>query len=158
LFEAKENTILPEPARLLLHEARPVARVGDWAQKTTFADWNRCAGECQSKFRRTYEIFTKRDRGIHVTERIFDVNIIQCECGGARSAPAPLLHPPIPFPFLLQLTLNHHRKQILDLAGERGAPKLKEAMAVTSSVASAPGKKIADAKLWAAFVLSGVGK
>jgi hypothetical protein len=48
---------------------------------------------------------------------------------------------------------------IPDLAGERGAPKLKEAMAVKSELgARTTGSKRADIKLWAAFVLSGVGK
>jgi hypothetical protein len=50
---------------------------------------------------------------------------------------------------------------IPDLAGERGAPKLKEAVTVKGGEPGASatgGAKRADTKLWAAFVLSGVGK
>jgi CHAT domain-containing protein/tetratricopeptide (TPR) repeat protein len=60
-----------------------------------------------------------------------------------------------------QLTIYHHPELIPDLAGERGAPKLKEAVAVKKPGepgASATGGKHADTKLWAAFVLSGAGK
>jgi CHAT domain-containing protein len=60
-----------------------------------------------------------------------------------------------------QLTIYYHPELILDLAGERGAPKLKEAV-VVQPLAAAPVKlqptSRADTKLWAAFVLSGVGK
>jgi hypothetical protein len=58
----------------------------------------------------------------------------------------------------VQLAIYYHPELIPDLAGERGAPKLKEAVTVTPAAVSAPGKKTADTKLWAAFVLSGVGK
>jgi CHAT domain-containing protein len=58
-----------------------------------------------------------------------------------------------------QLTIYYHPELIHDLAGERGAPKLKEAIAVQSvASATAPTARQADTKLWAAFVLSGVGK
>ena len=60
-----------------------------------------------------------------------------------------------------QLTIYRRPDLIPDLVGERGAPRLKEAVAVqttgtsrTSPVAR-PG---ADTKLWAAFVLSGLGR
>jgi CHAT domain-containing protein len=57
-----------------------------------------------------------------------------------------------------QLTVYYNPELIPDLSGERGAPKLKEAVAFRSGSASAGGKTRADTKLWAAFVLSGVGK
>jgi CHAT domain-containing protein len=60
-----------------------------------------------------------------------------------------------------QLTIYSHPELIPDLAGERGAPKLKEAVVVKSGEPRASpsgGTKHADTKLWAAFVLSGVGK
>jgi len=59
-----------------------------------------------------------------------------------------------------QLTIYRHPELIPDLAGERGAPKLKEAVAVKSVEPgpAATGVKRADTKLWAAFVLSGAGK
>src|SRR5262249_14374820 len=68
--------------------------------------------------------------------------------------------PPIEAIREAQLTIYYHPELIPDLAGERGAPKLKEAVAAKGShpVVSAPGSKHADTKLWAAFVLSGVGK
>jgi len=67
--------------------------------------------------------------------------------------------PPIEALREAQLTIYYHPELIPELAGERGAPKLKEAVAVKSDpVARAPGSKRADTKLWAAFVLSGVGK
>ena len=58
-----------------------------------------------------------------------------------------------------QLTIYHHPELIPDLAGERSAPKLKEAVAakVTASE-TPPAAKRADTKMWAAFVLSGAGK
>jgi hypothetical protein len=57
-----------------------------------------------------------------------------------------------------QLTIYRHPELIAYLAGERGAPKQKEAVTVNSD---SPGKQRtgrADTKLWAAFVLSGVGR
>jgi len=57
-----------------------------------------------------------------------------------------------------QLTIYYHPELIPDLAGERGAPKLKEAVAVRAESVSDGGTKRADTKLLAAFVLSGVGK
>jgi len=55
-----------------------------------------------------------------------------------------------------QLTIYHHPELIPDLAGERGAPKAKEAL--SASPAKPPAAKRADTKLWAAFVLSGAGR
>ena len=68
--------------------------------------------------------------------------------------------PPIEALREAQLTIYYHPELIPDLAGERGAPKLKEAAAVKSGEPAAPatGPKRAATKLWAAFVLSGVGK
>jgi CHAT domain-containing protein len=57
-----------------------------------------------------------------------------------------------------QLTIYFHPELIPDLAGERGAPKLKEAVAVRAGSVSDGAKTRADTKLWAAFVLSGVGR
>jgi CHAT domain-containing protein/tetratricopeptide (TPR) repeat protein len=67
--------------------------------------------------------------------------------------------PPIEALREAQLTIYHHPELIPDLAGERGAPRLKEAVAVKDSGRAKPqvaGR--ADTKLWAAFLLSGVGK
>jgi CHAT domain-containing protein len=47
---------------------------------------------------------------------------------------------------------------IPDLAGEHGAPKQREAVAVQAETATRQGAKRAPTRLWAAFVLSGVGK
>jgi CHAT domain-containing protein len=68
--------------------------------------------------------------------------------------------PPIEALREAQLTIYYHPEMIPDLAGERGAPKLKEAVTVNSGRTPdvSPGVKRADTKLWAAFVLSGVGK
>ena len=56
-----------------------------------------------------------------------------------------------------QLMIYYHPELIPELAGERGAPKLKEAVAAkVNALPQAAGK--AETKLWAAFVLSGVGK
>jgi hypothetical protein len=45
------------------------------------------------------------------------------------------------------------------LAGERGAPKLKEAIEVKATGTKSIGDgKHTDTRLWAAFALSGVGK
>ena len=60
-----------------------------------------------------------------------------------------------------QLTIYRHPELIPDLAGERGAPNLKAAVMVKSSApmpAAATAGKHADTKVWAAFVLSGVGR
>src|SRR5207244_12891824 len=65
--------------------------------------------------------------------------------------------PPIEALREAQLTIYHHPELIPDLAGERGAPKLKEAVAAKGG-ASAKRKQGVDTKLWAAFVLSGVGR
>jgi len=54
-----------------------------------------------------------------------------------------------------QLFIYHHPESIPNLSGERGAPKQKEALA---AVPAKPQAARADTKLWAAFVLSGVGK
>ncbi|HLW65038.1 MAG TPA: CHAT domain-containing tetratricopeptide repeat protein [Gemmataceae bacterium] len=67
--------------------------------------------------------------------------------------------PPIEALRAAQLTIYYRPELIPDLAGERGAPKLKEAVAVKHEPgAPAAASKRADTKLWAAFVLSGVGK
>jgi CHAT domain-containing protein len=60
-----------------------------------------------------------------------------------------------------QLTIYRHPERIAALAGERGRPALEEAAKL--GPAAAPVKpderrKVADTKLWAAFVLSGVGR
>jgi CHAT domain-containing protein len=65
--------------------------------------------------------------------------------------------PPIEALREAQLTIYHHPELIPDLAGERGAPRLKEAVTV-SSLAQPQAAGRTDTKLWAAFVLSGVGK
>ena len=61
-----------------------------------------------------------------------------------------------------QLTIYRCPDLIPALAGERGAPKLKEAIAVkvlaASQESAKPQAARADTKLWAAFVLSGLGK
>ncbi|HLW66903.1 MAG TPA: CHAT domain-containing tetratricopeptide repeat protein [Gemmataceae bacterium] len=68
--------------------------------------------------------------------------------------------PPIEALREAQLTIYHHPELIPDLAGERGAPKLKEAVAVKIGEPGnlVAGSRRADTKLWAAFVLSGLGK
>jgi CHAT domain-containing protein len=60
-----------------------------------------------------------------------------------------------------QLTIYRHPERIPALAGDRGRPALEEAAKL--GPAAAPVKpdeqrKVADTKLWAAFVLSGVGR
>src|SRR5262249_39985973 len=65
--------------------------------------------------------------------------------------------PPIEALREAQLTIYHNPALIPDLAGERGAPKLKEAVKVAGN-ATANRERVADTKLWAAFVLSGVGR
>jgi len=61
-----------------------------------------------------------------------------------------------------QLTIYHHPELIPDLSGVRGAPKAKEALAVSPLAAlqtpAKPRTARADTKLWAAFVLSGAGQ
>src|SRR5205807_3759016 len=54
-----------------------------------------------------------------------------------------------------QLTIYRHPELIPDLAGERGTVRLREAVAARASPAA---RKTADTRLWAAFVLSGLGK
>jgi CHAT domain-containing protein len=69
--------------------------------------------------------------------------------------------PPIEALREAQLFIYYNPDKIRDVLGERGAPKRSEALAVKSGEpgASATGaRKRADTKLWAAFVLSGVGK
>jgi CHAT domain-containing protein len=57
-----------------------------------------------------------------------------------------------------QLAIYLRPDLIPDLAGERGVPRLKEAVAVNTSEATPQGAKRAATRLWAAFVLSGAGK
>jgi len=60
-----------------------------------------------------------------------------------------------------QITIQNRLDLIPDLTGERGAPKLKEAVALpqlAASPAKPPAPALANTKLWPAFVLSGVGK
>lgn len=68
--------------------------------------------------------------------------------------------PPIEALREAQLMIYYHPELIPDLAGERGAPRLKEAVEVTlrKPGPTSPATDFADTKLWAAFVLSGVGK
>jgi CHAT domain-containing protein len=73
--------------------------------------------------------------------------------------------PPIEALREAQLLIYRRPELIADLAGERGAPKLKEAVKTGEPGASLTGgnaaiekRKHADTKLWAAFVLSGVGR
>lgn len=65
--------------------------------------------------------------------------------------------PPIEAMREAQLTIYRRPDLILDLAGERGPPSLKVAIAVKTD-ANAKRQTTADTKLWAAFVLSGVGR
>ena len=57
-----------------------------------------------------------------------------------------------------QLTIYYHPELISDLAGERGAPRLRDAVAMKTSGMGFGARERADTKLWAAFVLSGVGR
>jgi len=67
--------------------------------------------------------------------------------------------PPIQALREAQLTIYRRPDLIPDLAGERGAPKLKDAIEVKSGIVETPqASKRADTKLWAAFLLSGVGR
>jgi CHAT domain-containing protein len=65
--------------------------------------------------------------------------------------------PPIEALREAQLTIYRHPELIPDLAGERGPPNLKKAVAIKSDPNVNKGKN-ADTRLWAAFVLSGLGK
>jgi CHAT domain-containing protein/tetratricopeptide (TPR) repeat protein len=68
--------------------------------------------------------------------------------------------PPLEALRVAQLTLYRHPERITDLAGERGAPRLKAAVqlpAEASAAPAGPGGRT-PAKLWAAFVLSGLGR
>jgi CHAT domain-containing protein len=67
--------------------------------------------------------------------------------------------PPIEALREAQLTIYRHPERIADLAGERGRPAL-EAAAKLGSAATKPNEKprTTPTKLWAAFVLSGVGR
>jgi CHAT domain-containing protein/tetratricopeptide (TPR) repeat protein len=72
--------------------------------------------------------------------------------------------PPIAALRTAQLTIYHHPELIAELAGERGAPNQKRVLELspeelkrsTAATRQTGGK--ADTKLWAAFVLSGVGR
>lgn len=66
--------------------------------------------------------------------------------------------PPIEALREAQLTIYRHPELIPDLAGERGAVRLRDAVAAKTSGAASARRATADTKLWAAFVLSGVGK
>ena len=69
--------------------------------------------------------------------------------------------PPIEALREAQLTIYRHPELIPDLAGERGAPNLKAAVAVKIGEPSRVppvADRVTDTRLWAAFVLSGVGK
>src|SRR5262249_54728666 len=68
--------------------------------------------------------------------------------------------PPIEALREAQLTIYRHPELIPALAGERGRPDLDKAVAIRPGEpgGSATGARRADTKLWAAFVLSGVGK
>jgi CHAT domain-containing protein/tetratricopeptide (TPR) repeat protein len=68
--------------------------------------------------------------------------------------------PPLEALRLAQLTIYRHPERIADLAGERGAPRLKEAVQLPAEAPAAPARPggRTPAKLWAAFVLSGQGR
>jgi CHAT domain-containing protein len=72
--------------------------------------------------------------------------------------------PPIEALREAQLTIYHHPELIAELAGERGAPSRKRVLELSPEELkpAAPAKPKAgvkaDTKLWAAFVLSGLGK
>jgi CHAT domain-containing protein/tetratricopeptide (TPR) repeat protein len=59
-----------------------------------------------------------------------------------------------------QLTIYRHPERVAALAGERGRPALDEAAKLGSTVTAKPEEKpkTTPTKLWAAFVLSGVGR
>jgi hypothetical protein len=64
--------------------------------------------------------------------------------------------PPLEALRTAQLTIYRHPDLIPALAGERGRPDLERAVRLPETTA-ANGRR-ADTKLWAAFVLSGLGK
>lgn len=66
--------------------------------------------------------------------------------------------PPIEALREAQLTIYRHPELIPDLAGERGPVRLRDAVAAKASVEASARRVTADTKLWAAFVLSGLGK
>ena len=68
--------------------------------------------------------------------------------------------PPIEALRKAQLTIYRHPERINDLAGEHGRPALDAAVRLGSTEVTKPGgkPKTTPTKLWAAFVLSGVGK
>jgi tetratricopeptide (TPR) repeat protein/CHAT domain-containing protein len=68
--------------------------------------------------------------------------------------------PPLEALRMAQLTIYRHPERIADLAGERGAPRLKEAVQLPAEAPAAPTRPggRTPAKLWAAFVLSGLGQ
>jgi CHAT domain-containing protein len=66
--------------------------------------------------------------------------------------------PPIEALREAQLTVYRRPDLIPDLTGERGAPKLRHAVAVRAGAPRASDRKTSDTKLWAAFVLSGAGR
>jgi CHAT domain-containing protein len=68
--------------------------------------------------------------------------------------------PPLEALRVAQLTIYRHPERIADLAGERGAPRLKEAVQLPAEAQAAPARPggRTPAKLWAAFVLSGLGR
>jgi CHAT domain-containing protein/tetratricopeptide (TPR) repeat protein len=68
--------------------------------------------------------------------------------------------PPLEAWRVAQLTIYRHPERIADLAGERGAPRLKEAVQLPAEAPAAPARPggRTPAKLWAAFVLSGLGR
>jgi CHAT domain-containing protein len=65
--------------------------------------------------------------------------------------------PPIDALREAQLTIYRHPELIPDLAEERGAVKLKDAVAA-KTVGASPAARTTDTRLWAAFVLSGAGR
>jgi len=72
------------------------------------------------------------------------------------------LYPPTKHPdgnlLFAGLTVYRHPELIPDLAGERGAPRQTDAVAVKPMAALPARAERADTKLWAAFTLSGVGR
>ncbi len=58
---------------------------------------------------------------------------------------------------LAQLTIYRHPDRIPALAGERGRPLLEKAVRLPETPPPTAGRR-ADTKLWAAFVLSGLGR
>jgi CHAT domain-containing protein len=66
--------------------------------------------------------------------------------------------PPIEALREAQLTIYRHPELIPALAGERGRPDLDKAVRLPSAAGINPAARRVDTKLWAAFVLSGVGR